>query len=97
MLRESRNGAETHPCHEEMEWAVEPRDINAYCKLWDERERIQRRKDDLARYESLLETLDRVRPGLRRWLEMTAGNRVWTDRVRDIKHVWEWSNAHTHG
>ena len=48
----------------------------------------------LARYDTLVEKLDRTRPGLGGLLGKTAGDPEWSNRVSAIKEAWAWSNAH---
>ena len=92
-IRECGNGA-AHPCLAAMSEAVKTRDFNGYCTARDERERIREQKERLARYDALLEKLDRSCPGLAKLLRSTAGDSDWTERIRAMNQAWAWSSAH---
>ena len=60
-IRKCGDGA-AHPCLAALAEAVNARDIDAYRRAWDARERIRAEKERLARYDTLVEKLDRTRP-----------------------------------
>ena len=92
-IRECRNGA-SHPCLAALAEAVKARDLDGYRRARDVREHIREQKERLARYDALLDKLDRSCPGLAELLRSTAGDAEWTGRVRAIKQAWAWSGAH---
>ena len=85
-IRECGNRA-AHPCLAAMAEAVKTRDFNGYCTARDERERIREQKERLARYDALLEKLDRSCPGLTKLLRSTAGDSDWTERIRAMNQA----------
>ena len=93
-IRKCGVGGAAHPCLAALAEAVNTRDIDAYRRAWDARERIRAEKERLARYDTLVEKLDRTRPGLGGLLGKTAGDPEWSNRVSAIKEAWAWSNAH---
>ncbi len=92
-VRGLQHGSNAHPCLHSLENAVRARDTAAWRTAWNERERVRREKQRLARYESLLEKLDGSCPGLAALLRNTGGDPIWRDRVCKLRQAWDWAAA----
>jgi very-short-patch-repair endonuclease len=92
-LHRSQHGLNAHPCLRRLEEAARVRDVAGWRTAWRERERVRQEKQRLARYDGLLEKLDRLCPGLAELLRSTAGDPAWRDRVRKLPEAWAWAAA----
>ncbi len=92
-VRSSQRSPRAHPCLHALEDAIRTRDVAAWGKAWEERERIRRDQARLTRYESLLGKLTESCPGLAECLRSTGGEPIWLDRVRKLREAWYWAAA----
>jgi very-short-patch-repair endonuclease len=92
-VRGQQNGPKSHPCLRSLENAARARDVAGWRTAWQERERVRQERQRLARYEVLLEKLDRSCPGLAQLLRSTGGEPIWVDRVRKLREAWNWAAA----
>lgn len=92
-VRGSQHGSKAHPCLRSLEDAARARDIAGWRSAWHERERVRQEKQRLARYEDLLEKLDKACPGLGAFLRSNGGQPEWGDRVRKLREAWAWKAA----
>ena len=92
-IRCSQQRREAHPCLRSLENAALARNVTSWYTAWQERERVRRAKQELVRYERLLEKLDGSCPGLGNLLRSTAGHPEWQERVRKLPEAWAWAAA----
>src|SRR5690606_403854 len=92
-LRGLRSTAKAHPVLHALEEAARARDVAAWRAAWEERERIREDKVRLARYDDLLDRLDRSCAGLGRFIRGTSGVEDWNQRVRRLREAWHWGAA----
>jgi very-short-patch-repair endonuclease len=92
-VRGSQTGSRAHPCLRAMGQAVQARDVAAWRRAWQERERVRQEKQRLARYDDLLEKLEAPCPGVGEVLRTTAGEPDWQNRVRTLREAWAWAAA----
>lgn len=92
-VRGLAHGLEAHPCMRSLEDGARARDVTGWRTAWQERERLRKGKERLARYEAALEKLDRSCPGLADLLRNTSGDATWRGRVRKLREAWAWAAA----
>lgn len=89
----SQNDSGTHPSLHALANAARTRDVAAWRTAWQARDRVRQQKQRLARYDRLLEKLDRLCPGLKALLRSTGGEPTWGKRVSRLREAWGWAAA----
>lgn len=92
-IRSAATDTSVHRCMRALEQAVETQDVAAWRTAWNERERVHKGRQDLARYDAILAKVEEACAGVGKLLRSTSGDASWRDRIRNLEEAWAWAAA----